>query len=288
MIDIKQIDGGSTLSDPSVKEKSPEKMYLDLMKRCLLNSIYSYAEYQSISMRTGVRPLLATILKKLRLELVRRVDPKLRAVGKDWPLSAHTMIGQKRLDSLQACVEQVIHDHVPGDLIETGVWRGGASIFMRAILMAHHITDRSVYVADSFQGLPKPTHEVDKMDAGNDFYKDAQLAVSLEQVQANFQAYNLLDDQVKFVKGWFCDTLPGLSVPSFAVIRLDGDLYESTMDGLVNLYPKLSPHGFLIVDDYSIPACKKAVQDYRQQHGIEEPIIEIDWTGVYWRKKNKF
>ena len=94
------------------------------------------------------------------------------------------MIGQKRLDNLQFCIEQVIKDGIPGDLIETGVWRGGASILMRAILKAYNVVNRSVYVADSFQGLPKPTHKVDKQDAGNDFYKDPQLAVSLEQVQA--------------------------------------------------------------------------------------------------------
>ena len=253
-------------------EEATRQLYLDLMKKCLTHEIYRDAEFQSISMKTGLRPVLAKILRALRLDLVRKVNPDLRQEGKDWPLSAHTMIGKKRLDHLQSCVEQVIQDQVPGDLIETGVWRGGASIFMKAILKAHGITDRSLYVADSFAGLPKPTHPIDKLDAGNDFYKDAQLAVSLETVQANFRAYNLLDGQVKFVKGWFCDTLPGIPSSSFAVVRLDGDLYQSTMDGLVNLYPKLSAGGFLIVDDYAIPACKKAVQDYRQEHGIKEPI----------------
>src|ERR1019366_3764953 len=169
---------------------------------------------------------------------------------------------------LRVCVEEILAKNVPGDLIETGVWRGGACILMRAILKAYGITDRSIYVADSFQGLPKPTHAVDKQDSGNDFYKDQQLAVSLEQVQSNFKVYGLLDDQVKFIKGWFRDTLPALSPPSFALIRLDGDLYESTMDGLLNLYPKLSMGGFLIVDDYHIPACRQAVEEYRMKNDI--------------------
>jgi O-methyltransferase len=111
------------------------------------------------------------------------------------------------------------------------------------------------------------------------------MRISLEQVQANFQRYGLLDDQVRFLKGWFKDTLPSAPIGKLAMIRLDGDMYESTMDGLVNLYPKLSPGGCLIVDDYgAISACRKAVHDYREQHGIHEEIHSIDWTGVYWRR----
>ena len=62
-------------------------------------------------------------------------------------------------------------------------------------------------------------------------------------------------------------------------------LYQSTMDGLVNLYPRLSAGGFLIVDDYHIPACRQAVEEYRQKHQIQEPIEKIDWAGVFWRKR---
>lgn len=73
---------------------------------------------------------------------------------------------------------------------------------------------------------------------------------SLEEVQENFRRYNLLDDQVQFLKGWFCDTLPTAPIEKLAVLRLDGDLYESIMDGLNALYDKVSPGGFIIVDDY--------------------------------------
>jgi O-methyltransferase len=71
----------------------------------------------------------------------------------------------------------------------------------------------------------------------------------------------------------------------WSVVRLDGDLYESTMDGLANLYPGLSPGGFLIVDDYGgLAPCRAAVDDYRRDNRIAEEIVEIDWAGVYWRK----
>src|SRR5262245_11171650 len=123
-----------TAPHPSDSLKENRELYLDLIKRSLTHSIYMDSEYQSISLKGGVRPLIAKILGTLRLELVRKVNPALRKVGMDWPLSAHTMIGQERLNNLQYCVEKVIQDGVPGDLIETGVWRGGATILMRAIL----------------------------------------------------------------------------------------------------------------------------------------------------------
>src|SRR5207244_9250758 len=105
------------------------------------------------------------------------------------------------------------------------------------------------------------------------------------QVKANFDRYGLLDHQVRFLKGWFRDTLPGAPIEKLAVLRLDGDMYESTMDALTNLYPKLAVGGYLIVDDDGYaPACRQAVQDYRQAHGIKEKILEIDWTGVYWHR----
>jgi O-methyltransferase len=114
-----------------------------------------------------------------------------------------------------------------------------------------------------------------------------ELAVPLEDVKANFAAYGLLDDQVQFLKGWFKDTLPTAPISKLAVVRLDGDLYESTMDGLTCLYPRLSGGGYLIVDDFNaVPACRKAVEDYRHAHGIIDEVIPIDWAGVYWRRSS--
>lgn len=208
-----------------------------------------------------------------------------REEGRDWPVLAHTMIGLKRMNNLQSCVEDVIQKGVPGDLIETGVWRGGACIFMRGILNAYGVRDRRVWVADSFEGLPAPNPAKYPADTGDIHHTMRQLAISVEQVQSHFSKYGLLDDQVKFLKGWFRDTLPSAPIDRLAVARLDGDMYESTMDGLTHLYPKLSCGGYLIVDDYgAVSACKQAVEDYRGAHNITEPIVEIDWGGVYWQR----
>lgn len=210
-----------------------------------------------------------------------------RRVGLDWPKLAHTMIGMERMANLRHCVEEVLAKGVPGDLIETGVWRGGATIFMRGILKAHGVQDRRVWVADSFEGLPPPDLAKYPADTGDEHHTyNSLLGVSLEQVKSNFERYGLLDEQVCFLKGWFKDTLPEAPIEKLAVLRLDGDMYESTMDGLTHLYPKLSVGGFLIVDDYGIasPGCRQAVEDYRQAHQIREPLQRIDWGGVFWQR----
>jgi O-methyltransferase len=198
------------------------------------------------------------------------------------------MIGKARMDNVRMCVESVLRDGVPGDLIETGVWRGGAAIFMRGILAAWGDVERKVWVADSFAGLPARDLEAYPQDGLSPEGTEtlSGLVVSLEEVRENFRRYGLLDAQVAFLEGWFKDTLPCAPLSQLAVARLDGDLYESTMDALAPLYPKLQPGGYLIVDDYGTwPACRAAVDEYRSTHGITEPLISIDWASVYWRKQ---
>src|SRR5207248_10877750 len=115
--------------------------------------------------------------------------------GRIRALVADTMIGLRRLYNLEFCIEQGITNGAVGDLIETGVWRGGATIFMRAVLKAYGVTDRCVWVADSFDGRPPPDARKYPPDAGDRLHEATELAVSLGQVKANFDRYGLLDDQ---------------------------------------------------------------------------------------------
>lgn len=273
-------------------------LYLNLMKQCLLNSIYGdrgkrvavgAESAQGILGAKGLVRRISQIVVALWIRTLRkkRFDSSVREEGRDWPSDAHTMIGLKRLENIQFCIAQVLADDVPGDLIETGVWRGGATIFMRAVLKAYGVTDRNVWVADSFEGLPKPDSKKYEQDAGDTHYWHPELAVSLDQVKDNFRKYDLLDEQVQFLKGYFRDTLPSAPMKRLAVLRLDGDMYESTMDALVNLYPRLSIGGYVIIDDYgAVPACLKAVRDFRDSEGITEEIETIDWSGVFWRRSS--
>jgi O-methyltransferase len=268
---------------------SPERLYLNLLKQCLTRSRFGspyrpvnpHGSLQSVFTRRIVR-----FLSSRGLVLCRPVpmDPEVRSRGGDWPLDAETMVGLKRLDNLETCITDVLRRGIPGDLIETGVWRGGSVIFMRAVLAAYGDLDRRVWVADSFQGLPPPDPETYPVDRGMDWSAIGYLAVSLDDVKKNFERYGLLDDRVCFLPGWFRDTLPRAPIEQLSILRLDGDLYESTMVALRALYPKLSPGGYVIVDDYAIDNCRRAVEDFREAEGIRTPIQKIDWTGVFWQR----
>jgi hypothetical protein len=94
-----------------------------------------------------------------------------------------------------------------------------------------------------------------------------------------------LDDRVQFLEGWFSDTLAQAPIPRLSILRLDGDMYESTMDALQPLYHRLSVGGYVIVDDYHLEPCRRAITDFRKSHGIAEPIERIDYSGVFWRKQ---
>jgi LmbE family N-acetylglucosaminyl deacetylase/glycosyltransferase involved in cell wall biosynthesis len=208
--------------------------------------------------------------------------------GTEWPETAETMIGWKRLTQLEQCVTDVLDKNIPGDFIETGVWRGGACILMRYLLNLREGNDRTVWVADSFRGLPAPDKEHFPQDAESDLHQYPILAVTEEEVWLNFRKYIPPGPGVKFLKGMFKETMPIAPIQKLAILRLDGDMYESTIDVLRFLYPKLVVGGYCIIDDYgAIAACRQAVEDYRKASGIEEELIHIDYTGVYWQKREE-
>ncbi len=212
-----------------------------------------------------------------------KFDPNNRLLGRDWPSLSFSMIGSVRMRNLRYACETVILDGVKGDFIETGVWRGGACILMRGILEAYGDGTRRVFLADSFAGLPPPDPEKFPADAGDQHHTHTQLKVSRADVENNFRRFGLLDERVVFLEGWFKDTLRDAPIDRLAVLRLDGDMYESTIEALNALYHKVAYGGFAIVDDYQIPACVKAVNDFRERYGITSPILPIDGWGTYWR-----
>ena len=277
-----------------VIKRDPALLYLDIMKKALSFSLWEEAgipiEVFNYKRSLLKRLFVYTLSRLLRLAGLRiykelNVSEEQKYEGMVWPMKADTMIGLKRLDNIQFCVENVLKDNIQGDLIETGVWRGGACIFMRAILAAYGITDRRVFVADSFEGLPKPDEKEYPQDKEDKLWIERFLSVSKEEVENNFRRYGLLDEQVVFLKGWFKDTLPSAPIEKLSVMRLDGDMYQSTMESLTYLYPKLSDGGYCIIDDYSLKGCKAAVDDFRAKNGIKNTLCRIDWTGVYWRKE---
>src|ERR1700730_2949042 len=274
--------------------------YVDLLKSALCASLYEESAWRRVegpkkqhlngaSMRdmltAKAKHAVLRFLRARNLLLVRtnEFDPERRQQGIDWPLFGFTMTGRCRLDALQACVQDVIDKRVPGDFIETGVWRGGSAILMRALLKLRGVTDRIPWSPDSFQGMPVPRTTHKKLPWEDQSDRE-YLTVSLEQVQKHFARFGLLDDQVRFLKGWFHETLPTAPIERLANLRMDGDLYESTRDSLVNLYHKVKPGGYVLVDDYdSWEGCRMAVDEFRTEYDITSEIKRIDSDSVMWK-----
>ncbi len=272
-----EIEAVMTVTDYDVRS-----LYLDLLRRNLTR----YGMHERMPSEWPLRRRLLFKAVNTLHSIRNDTGQRGRELGLDWPAEAETMIGMQRLTSLQHCVETALAEDIPGDLIECGVWRGGACILMRAVLAAYGDESRSVWLADSFQGVPRSDPANYQADKGiRAEFAAGILGVPEAEVRANFERYGLLDDQVRFLPGWFKDTLQDAPIESIAVLRLDGDLYESTIQALDALYPRLSPGGFCVIDDYlSVTACQQAVTDYRAKHGISAEIVDIDGSGVLWRK----
>lgn len=201
---------------------------------------------------------------------------------------AVSMCGSEKLDHLQSCVETCLREDIAGDFIECGVWRGGTAILMCAVLAAFNDENRTVWAADSYAGFPQlEPDSVDKTVYKIEVEKFDKIAVDLDTVKGHFHRYGLLTDRVKFLKGWFSDTLPDAPIEELAILRLDGDLYSSTMDIFHALYDNVVPGGFIILDEYGVDGLwgeHQAVHEFREQRGIKDEIIKVNWECAYWRK----
>jgi len=258
---------------PRADAEALRRAYLDLLKLALCDLVGTRT--------TSVARTLEGLVMSRELE---GEQLRFRTAGMDWPLHGLTMVGLARLDDLQACVESVVGDGVQGDLIEAGSWRGGASMMIRATLDSLGAHDRTLYVCDSFQGFPQVERPRDGYDLGADLAAVDFLAVPLQEVRESFARLGL-EQGVTFVPGFFVQTLPRIADRRWALIRLDGDTYEATRFSLQTLYPGLAAGGYLVIDDYfQIDPCREAVDEFRREHDITEPIEPIDWSGARWRR----
>jgi O-methyltransferase len=262
--------------------------HLELLKKFITRfnfdeQAYSWKKVEIFSGKLKVLvPLLRILPRNWTIaEKVGAPDLESRRNGSDWPLTAESMIGLMRMNQLHESLDTIRIENIAGDIVETGIWRGGAVIFAASYLRIYGMEDRKVFGCDSFEGLPvpDPRFPVDSNDLHStiDF-----LRVSLPEVQRNLEKYLLDIDKVNLVKGWFDQTLPTLPVTEISILRLDGDMYSSTMDALNALYEKVSTGGIVIIDDYCLQGAKRAIHDF---FGDDLPVIhDIDGSGAFFRK----
>lgn len=269
--------------------------YLGLIKQVLVNNIYPNAELQIAHLESGNANEDRMVRQRYLRDIESREPQNLEKLlstkkdGRSLAQNAHTMSGTLRLNNIERCAERIFADGIEGDFLEAGVCQGGATILMRALQVSHQQSHRSLWAIDSFEGLPPSSESADDQRYGLDMEEEKQpwLSCSLAKVQTHFQRYDLLDPQVNFLKGFVADTLPDAPIGPLALMRLDVDLYSSTMECLNHLYHKLVPGGFVIIDDYGyLPGCRDAVDAFRNRHSITEPIEHVDFTGICWRKQN--
>jgi len=213
-----------------------------------------------------------------------------RWLGNDWCDSCYTMAGGARVQNVRNLVQQTIAEGIPGDFLEAGTWRGGCSIMARVVQrVMGEGENRHTYLCDSFSGLPLSSQSRDG-DIWNGMHF---LEVSQSDVEDNVKLFNALDDNVHFRKGYFSQSLPKVRQElkkngrQLAVLRGDGDMYESYMDILYNLYDFVPVGGYFICDDCpSIDVAKQAIDDFRMDHNISDPILAVEGsiTGSFWRK----
>jgi hypothetical protein len=272
------------------------RRYLDVLKRALANLVYPEDALRIEMLMRGELdgdPLaVQRLLRDVRYErpeayagvVAAKREGGVDAVG--GARLSHTMIGLDGLDNLERCAHRVFADGVPGDFLEAGVCHGGASIFLRALQVAYGEDDRVTWLADSFEGVPPPTHPVDR-DHDLDL-TEARLpwmAAGIDAVRDNFDTYDLLSDGVRFLPGLFADTLPQAPVERLAILRVDGDLYSSTRETLDAMYDRVSDGGYVIVDDYGcLEPCRLAVDGFVAERGLDIELNQVDWTRVCWRK----
>jgi O-methyltransferase len=295
-IKIKQLEENTVLVEAAYVVKllmiSPPSPYLELMKIVLTDyypsgktELYSLQQLKKtwkISLLKNLDKLLRT--RNFTIRKIKNVLPETRQNGYDWPADAYTMVGMNRLTNIEYCIRYITNNNIEGDFVEAGIWRGGSVMFMKAVLNELGINDRKIWAADSFNGLPKPDKNY-PADSKNTLYLEELLVASLPEVKNNFERFGLLDSNIIFLEGLFKRTLPSAPIDKIALLRLDCDMYESTITSLGNLYFKVTTGGFIIIDDYhSFNECRLAVNDFRKEHGIEEPLIEIDKEAVYWQK----
>jgi len=270
--------------------------YLDLLAKALANLIYPEHELRIrwLQEGPGEGDALARdrMLRDIRYQLPEEYQELIHHKENGTVLRhqmtrySHTAIGMKRLVNLRHCADRVFREGIPGDFLEAGVCQGGASIFLRALQVACGESARTTWVADSFQGMPAPEAPPD-LEARLDWREPQQpwLAHGRRAVEDHFRTYGLLDAQVRFLEGWFSETLAAAPVERLSILRIDADLYQSTWEVLEALYDKVEPGGFVIIDDYgALGACRLAVDSFRAARGLAEPIQWIDWSGIFWRK----
>lgn len=243
----------------------------------------------------NINRLLALVGVELHKQVAPRADAELPYDFSDTVkaivqrVQPFTMTSPERIATLIDATTHLVRNGIPGDFVECGVWRGGSAMTMALTLQQYGISDRRLWLYDTFEGMSAPTAADVSHDGEN---AAAQLATqakddarsiwcfaSKEDVQHNVRSTGYPEARLSFVQGRVEDTIPHTAPDQIALLRLDTDWYESTKHELTHLYPRLAPGGVLIIDDYGYwQGARKAVDEYFAEHDTNIFFARVDST----------
>lgn len=211
----------------------------------------------------------------------------------------YSYVGSGGLEVTYKLCKRAVTERLPGAFVELGVARGGCAALMAAILFDEKLgaqSDRRLWLFDSYEGLPEPTREdYCGTDGISDVTGDHVHSLhqgdclgTLDQVKSLlFETFKLPVERIVFVKGWFQDTVPQekSKIGAIAILRMDGDWYESTKTCLEGLYDQVIVGGAIVIDDYlSCYGCKRAVDEFVAKRSLSIDLVFDGRGGCYFLK----
>ena len=287
--------------------KTSAERYISLLKSSVMNQLYVELEAQLIYAVLCASHREIPVLDKLQSmrvdeallnhlyqlkdsgdsivlqSLDRKGEPFPDDSLRNYTEFAHTLLGRDRLDHLEKCIRTIFAEKIQGDFLQAGCWRGGSAIFLQGLQHALGKGCRKFWIADSFQGLPKSEHAADQ---GFPMDKSVLpfLNVDRAQVESLFQRYDLWDENIEILEGWFEETLNCPPIQSLSLLHIDADLYSSTKCVLESCYQLVTEGGFVVIDDYGkLPPCKEAVDEFLAKQRLAPSLEAIGEHAVGWR-----
>ena len=227
--------------------------------------------------------LLRGFIRNIDLKRPRSILDAMKAVSIILTVKGYTALLPLRLASLHRLTLDIDRRSISGDVVECGVYNGGSAALMASVC-AKSPLNRTIWLFDSFEGLPKPTEEDGEEAQSCGWWCHGDLS----KVKSIFNKLNIPESRTHIIKGWFQDTFPRVQTGDIALLHIDADWYDSVKLCLERFYDSVQPGGYIVIDDYGHwEGCRKAVDEFLKEQGIDVKITRVDYTGRYFQKTQK-
>jgi hypothetical protein len=221
-------------------------------------------------------------LKSPRKVLFRRPD-SVRYYLLFRKLKNYTMVEYDAQMQMRDLILDVDRRGIEGDIVETGCWKGGTAAFM-AYVSKHNGSNRMTWMFDSFEGFPSLKENDAIGSPSPHVFTEGYLATPVQDAHKITRILGV-EQNTRIVKGWFKDTLPKAAIGKIAILRMDADFYEATMETLEALYDKVAKGGYVVIDDFQYEGCRRALYDFFSKRGIGPLLMKRNQhERVYFKK----